>query len=1051
MHITLNTSTMKNILLFIGFMIVFTAGAQTTCQTAQPFCAGGVSGVTFPATTGTVVAQPGPNYGCLGSVPNPAWYYLQINTSGNLDILIQGVATNPVGPGQDVDFICWGPFNSLAGICNSLTAGNTIDCSYSGSFTETLNIPSGITGQYYLVLITNFANVAQNILFSQFGGTGDTNCGLVTTNTAICMGSSATLSITPPTGLSSVVYTLFPGNISSNTSSFVVSPSVTTNYSILATGVNSLNISLTQSATSNVTVNPIPLAAPTITNTTCTNTLNALNIGLTFSPANPAPGYTITWSSIPNGITNPLQTSASGSIAPGVYVASITAAGGCKTVANFTIIPKPQSADFTLTPAGTVFSITCYNPILTIDATNPVNTYTWSNGLIAPIYSSVAVINNNGVGNWTVSSLNPSSGCVANKTFVVAQNTAIPLSTVSPPFQNITCTFTSITTVTLTASPTVNIEQSVTSAFGGSFVSNAFTTGYLPGAAGLYTYCVTNLVNGCSICKVFTVTSTQGYPTFNTASPQNFTLGCGTKSVAVVNILNGNTTPSGGPVSYGILAPGATTPVTTGGSSTFTVSTPGTYTLVTMDMLSQCQSRVPVSIISNTLGPKLDSVSVPKNILDCNTPSIILKGNSGETNVDYTWSYPGVAGNLPSQTITINTNTLTPTNTLIANYTLTMENPVNTCVTKTIVPMYQNLYPPIPKISSSAPAITCKTQSLTLTNISSQGLPANSSFIPGVPVGYVWDGPSPQARLQVNSTYVALTVGFYTLTVKDSNNGCTSQTVISIADGKIYPSVNVPQPPTETLDCGAADVPLTPVINNSKSDLTYLWQLPVLVPSSDIKLATLRATTLGLYKVLVTNTLNGCSTIGSMSVTGGSLKANIEADRLFGFAPFAVKFNNLTASSTGSTGVKTVWNFGNGTYSVTESASITPECVFRQAGTYKVLIYSIKGTCLDTISKTIVVDIPSKLEVPNVFTPNGDGVNDVYFLKTSNLAEIKIKILDRWGNKVYELFSTSGNIAWDGKNQTGDDLPQGNYFYSLKATGTNGASFEKEGTITLLR
>ena len=120
--------------------------------------------------------------------------------------------------------------------------------------------------------------------------------------------------------------------------------------------------------------------------------------------------------------------------------------------------------------------------------------------------------------------------------------------------------------------------------------------------------------------------------------------------------------------------------------------------------------------------------------------------------------------------------------------------------------------------------------------------------------------------------------------------------------------------------------------------------------------------------------------------------ANMEPDKLFGFAPFTVKFNNLTASSTGSAGVKTVWNFGNGTYSVTESASITPECVFKQAGTYKVLAYTIKGTCLDTISKTIVVDIPSNLEVPNVFTPNGDGVNDIYFLKTSNLAEIKIKI-----------------------------------------------------------
>ncbi|HRH10926.1 MAG TPA: hypothetical protein PLU73_05405, partial [Bacteroidia bacterium] len=131
----------------------------------MPFCTGNQSGLTFPATVNGPPAQPGPDYGCLMTQPNPAWYYLQVSQSGNLVILIEGQINNQ--PGQDVDFICWGPFASLAGICNSLTANNTIDCSYSPSPTETCNIPNGIVGEYYMVLITNFSNVQQNIVFTQ--------------------------------------------------------------------------------------------------------------------------------------------------------------------------------------------------------------------------------------------------------------------------------------------------------------------------------------------------------------------------------------------------------------------------------------------------------------------------------------------------------------------------------------------------------------------------------------------------------------------------------------------------------------------------------------------------------------------------------------------------------------------------------------------------------------------------------------------------------------------------------------------------------------------
>jgi gliding motility-associated-like protein len=95
--------------------------------------------------------------------------------------------------------------------------------------------------------------------------------------------------------------------------------------------------------------------------------------------------------------------------------------------------------------------------------------------------------------------------------------------------------------------------------------------------------------------------------------------------------------------------------------------------------------------------------------------------------------------------------------------------------------------------------------------------------------------------------------------------------------------------------------------------------------------------------------------------------------------------------------------------------------------------------------------MPSKLEVPNVFTPNGDGSNDVFFFKTANLIEITAIIFDRWGNKVYETDSSTDNVGWDGKNLLGKDCAPGVYFYIVKATGKDAQAYEKKGNVSLFR
>jgi gliding motility-associated-like protein len=166
-----------------------------------------------------------------------------------------------------------------------------------------------------------------------------------------------------------------------------------------------------------------------------------------------------------------------------------------------------------------------------------------------------------------------------------------------------------------------------------------------------------------------------------------------------------------------------------------------------------------------------------------------------------------------------------------------------------------------------------------------------------------------------------------------------------------------------------------------------------------------------------------------------------------------VNFTNLSSSTSsinGTSSITSVWSFGNGTTRTTTS-NVSTSALYTQPGTYTVTLYASKGTCLDTATATIRVDIPSKLEVPNVFTPNGDNSNDVFFVKSANLTEITALIYDRWGNKVYELTTDKGNIAWDGKTQSGKEAAEGTYFYVITAKGKDGQSYDTKGTVSLMR
>jgi gliding motility-associated-like protein len=1081
---------MKKIAL-LSILLIFTIKSQSQiggCNIAQNICTNpnfqfqGTAGNGL--TAGLSLSNPGTNpqmgngsnpaaaanSGCLlTNGPGPQWLILTVSVSGNLGFIFGA----PSSANPQVGLYDWEMWPYTATTCADIF-NNTlppVSCNWNATNTGGTGmgaVPAGgnvgnyqpsipvTAGQQFLILISNYSGVTTLVSFTSTG-TASLTCGL---NTAICAGTTTSVSPVGFTPMTNASYTLLPGGSTNLTGVFSVTPSISTTYTVIGSGLNTGSVQTTQTSTTSVAVNPQPISVPTTTQSTCSSTLSAFNLGLTFNPSNSVPGYTINWAPIPNGVTAPNQISASGFINSGLYTATITATGGCATVASFSINPQPAIPVFTITPFGNTFTVTCAQPTIVLTASDPTYNYSW-NGPTAPQTSVSAEFTALNLGTWSVTATDPISTCTKVHTFTVSQNTSVPTLTVGPLFQTITCSNSAVTTITATSNPTLNIQHDILSPFGGSFTANSYTAVYSAGACGTYTSVLTNMINGCKAQKTFTVACGGGFPTFTVTSPSipgvagiagNFTLGCGTHSVININIVNPQTTgstslPNGGVASCTLIPPFTTSYSTAVGAVSYTAAVPGTWTVIAKDPTSGCETKVPISVVQNTFGPQIE-VTQLTTTLTCYTPTVQLQGLSTNTTVTFNWQKP--SGNQAGSNLSVFGNGVS-SNSTVATYILTGTDPNNTCKSTTAIPVYQNMFQPSVAIAANSKTITCITQTITLSNNSKVTSPSNfptSSVVQGI----LWQGPPPQDDLQLSSSYVAGIAGVYTLTGKDETNGCIGQGTINVTDGKIYPVVNNPIAPKPfVLDCGSDTVTVKAIYTSPTSKFKYSWYIAQGTATTGVTTnSAFIVNSPGLYRVLVTDGDNGCATIGEVSVLNGVLKAELDANLVSGYAPLEVILYNNSAS-VNALGITSVWSFGNGTKTVTTSSNLSQTVVYNQPGTYTVALYATKGTCQSSATKTIVVDIPSKLEVPNVFTPNGDGSNDLFFVRSANLTEITAMIFDRWGHKIYELTSSTGNIAWDGKNQLGKDVPEGTYFYIITAKGKDNKDYDTKGNVSLYR
>ncbi|MCE3278176.1 MAG: hypothetical protein K0S44_367 [Bacteroidetes bacterium] len=258
--------------------------------------------------------------------------------------------------------------------------------------------------------------------------------------------------------------------------------------------------------------------------------------------------------------------------------------------------------------------------------------------------------------------------------------------------------------------------------------------------------------------------------------------------------------------------------------------------------------------------------------------------------------------------------------------------------------------------------------------------------------------------------------------------------------------------------CGDIDTLLVTVIANPSS----AWSMPSTICESEdpVDLNSLVTGTLGgtftgngvsgsTYdpqglsgngSITYSVTQNGCSSTFTQFCSVDAINASFTATPLSGLAPV-----NVTTVNTSSNAVGYFWNFGNGDTSTVTNGTTS----YFNMGDYTIILTAVNANgCIDTARIMIHIDELSALVIPNVFTPNGDGKNDVFKpVIAEGIEEYKVTIYDRWGLKMEEL--TNENIGWDGKTSAGGIAPDGVYYYVVMGKGDDSKIFEFKGFVKL--
>ena len=950
---------------------------------------------TLTGTGGGTYSWNGPGTILGGTTAAPT-----VNTAGNYTLTVTAangctaVATTSVS--QNINPPSPTASNSTTLTCTTTTAallgGPATGLSYqwigsgiSGSTTGQ-NATATLPGTYTLLVtdaITSCTALATTSVLQNT--TSPTGLSAGTNQTLTCPSNSLTLngSITTPAN-ASVLWT--GPSISGSTNSLTTTVNGAGVYTLTATDpANSCSVSTTVEVFPNAG-SPIATITSTALVIDCNNSIQSATV-----TSVPNTDVTYSWNNTPSSL------STDGSIATftnaNTYICTVTnTLNNCSTPVQVVVTTNTTIPTTTASVSGI---LTCSTLSVDLNSSLSGMNYTWtapSSGFISSVNTQSTSVT--GTGNYTLSVLNPANGCSYTTTISVTQNTTSPVGLSAGINQTLTCPSNSLTLNGSITTPTNAAILWTGPSVSGS--TNSFTT--TVNGAGVYTLTATDPVNSCSVAATVEVFPNAGAP-IATITSTALVIDCNNsiQSATVTSVPNTDVTYSWNNTPSSLS--------TDGSIATFTNA--NTYICNVTNTLSNCSTPVQVVVTTNTTIPTI--AITPTQTLTCANPSVaITVTTSPNTGLTYAWNGTLLSGQ-GTGLITVNQ---------AGTYSVTITNTANGCSNTANTQVDADTNVPTATITASSinNIITCSNQVVSLqVNVS-----------PVANYTYTWSNASNSNTINVNSA------GVYSVTAINPSTGCFAVAFYTVTSNTVLPDVITSN---TIIPCNTNTIT---VIASSTSAVTYSWTSTNGTLLGNGTSGVIVGST-GDYIVTVTDINNGCINTASASVTQTTINASFTANPLSGTAPLLVDFTNTSNNPLGTT---YSWNFGDSNSATTTNANNT----YTSTGVFVVSLTATDPSGLCTATSTINIEVidNSLIEVPNVFTPNGDGVNDAFSIKTKGIKEINCDIFDRWGLKVYTI--TSIKDTWDGINQSA-----GTYFYIINAKGYDGKEFKQQGFISLFK
>jgi gliding motility-associated-like protein len=976
--------------------------ANAVCEGANVVLTGFGTGGTlswYNVSTGGVALGTGSTYNAGPLTAGTYNYFVSENNGSCSSVrsLVSAVVNAlPAAPTVTGTSVCSGNTAVL-----TASAAGTISWYADAALTNLLTIGSNYTtlaltsNTTYYVIQTN-SNSCRSVAAPVTVNINALPAAPSATGTSVCVGSTATLAASGSGGTLNW-YSDATASASIGTgASFTTSPlNQTTTFYVQETSVTNCRSLLTP-----VTVNVLSLPASPV------GTANAVCQGSDVILSGTGSGGTISWFNVPTGGTA-LGTGNSynaGALTAGNYTFYVQENNGtCNSlrVPVLALVNSNPSAPVT-TPATI-----CDGESATLSAsgTGSLNWYTDAalTNLVftGNTYSTPALSVNT---NYYVVSTN-ANGCSSSSTSVLVSINALPAAPTSS-----NASICSGSTATLTASGSGGTISWYADATASNLLATAANYTTSPLTQNTSFYVQETSASGCKSAVTIVNVTIDALP--NAPAATSITA-CEGASVSLSGIGSG----TGDLVFYNasLVEIGRVTMSAgnTQGSFNIGTLTAGTYNYFVAEDNGNCLSASTSIVVTVSSGPVAPTVN--NDGPACEGETIFVQASTVPGAV-YNWTGP----NGFSSTI----QNLMLSNVSLANagvYTLSIQ--LNGCAsTSSSTTVSVNSLPLISgSISNNGPL--CEGDTLFL----------NAPVLTGV--NYQWTGPNGFTDNQQLTGIVNVNEvdhqGFYTLVVLDQNTGCESAPLSTLVQ-----IVSLPQAGMAT-----ANGPLCEgnTLNLNVSEVfgaTYSWTGPDGFSSSVRNPQINNVSTLnsGTYSVVVER--NGCSSTVSVDVNIDSLpNTSVSPDTTIEQGQEIVLY--------ASGGISFQW-----TPADYLGSPFAPATIFANApaGTYTldVAITDTRG-CTATEKVTVTVEETTRIRVVDLFTPNGDGVNDTWLIEfLDNIGAYKLQVFSRGGLEVF--YSENYTSNWDGTTKSGKKLPDGTYYYIVKTD-----SQEFKGAVTIKR